>query len=801
MQTAWRAIARHPRFAVRIVFMLALSGATTTAMFAVVNQILLRPPPGVQRPSDLFRLKAQTDSAFTQRLAGTGLSLPEFVFLRDGLAPTITLAAAASRIAEFDVGDAITREPLQLVTTNYFDVVGARPAVGRLFRRATPEVDAQAELVLAAHYWQRAFGGDSSIIDRSVRVNGVPYRIVGIAQHGFVGLDLIAPSAWVPAARIIDFGVEREAVTSRHFTWLTAFGRRPPRTALTTASARVQTVRDGDLDGRFALAARGMTPVSLKATALPDVGTQDLVGPDKIALWLLQLSLVLLAIACLNVGLLLVARGHARRAELATRIAVGATPSRLILEVFAESMILAIIGSALGLVIARALVRLIQQLTEGTVVIADWRVMAFATAITGLTCVLATCLPAAAMATDIRRGIGSTMRGASTSLPMRPLRLALGIQFALAFVLASAAGLLIETVQRSTKLGLGVATNHLTVLNVAWSRDPQANAFMALVKERLRSIPGVTGASLSAIAPLHGSLTRALRPPGAAESDPTPIQVGGNIVEPGYFSVVGMQILAGRDFTSLDQRGDELVGIVNRAMASMYWGTANPVGRCISGPGEPAHRCTIRVIGMVSDVKLGEITEPPQPYLFTPIAQSAPVPLLLTVRTRHPAGEMVGIVRSSLVGLPAPSAVQIQPLAGLVSSQTAPWRRSAATLTLFALLALVFAGLGAYGMVEFLVAATRREIAVRLALGSTAGKIVAFITLERLREVGIGLGLGIAIFWLIVPTLSQTLHLVSAGSVLAPVVAVVLLAIAAVTGSIASRRVSKIDPASILRSS
>jgi predicted permease len=771
-------------------------------MFAIVNDLLLRPVGGVRDPDQLFRIIAFPAGADNAARARSGMALAEFTFLRDGLGDRLPLVATAARDVELTIGESAERLSIQLVSLNFFDVLGVRAVRGNVFREDLARDGALPPpvIVLSRRYWERAAGGDDAIIGRPVRLNGISYIVIGVADGSFAGLDRVAPAGWIPAQRIVDLGTEPTALQSRHFIWLTVFGRRPPRLSLDGATAMIATVRQRDLEGATQLASRGLSPARLVAAEVADAPTRDIVAPTKIAVWLLQLSMLLLAIACINAGVLLVARGYARRDEVATKLTLGASPTSIVRELIAESGVVALVATVVGLLLAWGSLNVYQRVADIAVPIADWRVLGFAAFITAIICVSAALLPTIDLFARFRAGGAAMLRSATTTIRSRPLRAVMSAQFGLAFVLVAVTGLLLETVYRATRLGLGVDTDELTIVSVSWSRDPRANEFIAAAADRLSGTSGIAAVALSAAAPLYGSVMRPFQPPESSPQSPS-IEIGGNIISPSYFTTVGMRVLSGRSFTDSDREGAEQVVIVNQTMARMYWPGADPIGRCLYGPQELPGRCSLRVVGVVNDTKLAQVTEPARPYVFTPIEQSARVPLLLNVRTRGAATGRVTSIRAAMAGLAPPSAIEIQPVSSLIATQTAPWRRAASTLSVFAVLALGFAAFGLYSVTELLIAARRRELAIRMAVGATASGIIRSLAGERMLDTAIGAALGLGLLLLILGHLSRAVQLLASSPLWIALFAAVVLAVVAIVATMmASRRISRLNPATILQS-
>ena len=800
-RVAWRGARRHPAFAVGIILPLGIAAAGAVALFAVVNQLLLRPPPGVREPRRLFRVYLTGGQAGGPAANSRPFSLREYAFLRDGVAPKIDVIATARRVVDVEVRGTQAREPVDLVSSNYFQVLGVQPDVGGLFRpEPAGELNVRPVIVLSHQFWERALGGDASVIDRDIYLNGLAYRVIGVTRGAFVGLEPASAVGWIPAGRIADFGGAADIAGARALMWLSLFGRRPPGMSLAQVTAAIATVWQRDAVGARGLGSSTVASTEPVATALSDVRATGVVSPTTIALWLMGLSLLLLVTTCLNAGTLTVAQGYARREEVSVKLALGASHGALARELLGEAMIRSAAACTFAFLLVRGAVPALEHLTGSTIVATDWRMLMFAAVAVIAIAGLAALVPVLMLLAHLRAGGGvAPIRPQSVTLRSRPLRAVLVVQLALAFVLAAAATRLVAAVHRSSRLGLGLAAEQLAVVSLGGRR---VRDDLRLAAERLRHVPGVTGTALSAVAPLYGTTTVPLLPPDESPSRGAPLGFGGNIVEPGYFRTVGMRLLAGRDFRLGDQAGAEQVAIVNQTMARMYWGRSDPIGRCLHGPHESSGGCWLRVVGVVNDSKLRTITEPPQPYVFTPLAQVPDnVPLVLNVRTGRPAAQAIPVIRDALAGMVPPAELHVRALSGLIAAQTAPWRRAGTAVSAFAVLAVAIAGFGIYAVTRLVVASRQRELAIRVALGSRPAGTIATLLRERLVDAVSGCAVGLCLFEAVIGRFAAAAHLPRGNAVAAAAFATALLGASALAGALAAvRRVARLQPAVLLRS-
>jgi putative ABC transport system permease protein len=787
-----RQLRRDIRHTVGVVLPLALALTATMSMFAIVNQLLLRPPDAVARPSELFRLRPES----TKNATGASVSLGEFLYLKDAMPDGVELTAAARRTTDLEINGRGSRVDMELVGSNYFALLGVRPLLGRVFSTSDePAFAATPIVVLSESYWDTVLGADPSIVGQAVHLNGTQYTVSGVAARNFHGLNVTPPAMWVLAGRVIDFGGDSTLVRGRTYLWLTLIGRRRADVGLPRITGIVAAVRHRDSAGVLAFASQGLTRVPLSARALMD-SRGGLVTPSEIGVWLLAMSVSLFVVACLNAGVLLVGRVRRREREFATKRALGARPRAIAVELLIESACLA----ALSMVVAGALVpmvlQLVPQVTGLRVAIRDPRVAAMAGMFVVLACILPAVIPTVVLMRQNADGIERVLRAGTSSVGTRSLRLLLAAQAAVVVVLLVFGGNLFQAVRAATHVDLGVDIDHLAIVNMAWSPDPRRNEYILAIRDRLRSIPGVRAAVVSGVAPLYGTITRSVQLPTRPGILASVIDVDQNNVEPGYFAAVGMRLLQGRAFVVDDRPGLPEVVIVNQAFAGAYFGTANAIGKCITGSGVPANDCTQRVVGVVSNTIQRNVLDPSPPMVFAPVAQAPPgLPLLVTVRTARKATEMISALRAAVGDHPYAAPIQIEAVGQLVAAQVAPWRRASAIVDAFAMVGLAIAAIGLYAATRFFVLWRAKEYAIRQALGATAVRIQAGMIVERLMDVGGGASVGlVASIWLL-PRLSKALHLPSYGIGVSSVVsATVLLILVIGISSIALRRLEAWDP-------
>ena len=623
LRQTWRGLSRSPGFTLTAILILAVGIGANTAIFSLADAVILRPLPGISDPSSLVDL------------SGDSVSYPTFRTIRDEAAGTARMAAWSDRSMSLaHAGDA-RMVGGAVVSSNYFDVLGARPALGRFFQPSEDE-GGEAVAVLAEGFWAGEFGADPAILGRTIRVNGIPLTIVGVAPKGFRGAAFaIFPDLWVPVGtwpRLATGPLANFDIHSRNWGWMSVFGRPEPGVPLEKARAALLTIlrRDAAAHGEDFDAARwSVVPTTVAAT-----GANEEFGPPRIFALLAGAVLTALLIACANLANLLLARGAARQKEIAVRQALGASRGRIARQVLSESLLLGLAGGAAGLVVASALlsllvqVPLVQDLTLGLFrPELGSRAFLFAAILAGLVGVLFGLLPAwrasnAPAAPILAAGSSRIARGAGLNKAL------VSAQVALCLALLATSGLLGRSLVRALSIDLGLEPRGVTVAYV--------NTGLARYDAAPR--PDLRG---GAAAPARRGSVRACRhldeqPPLSGSRDEESVEVEGYTpsrgerpvvdvaaVGPGYFRALGVPVLAGREFEAVDRMGAAGVAVVNRAMAERYWPATSPLGRRITVADKPW-----TVIGVVGNAKSASLTDTPVPQVWAPLLQFPPAALM-----------------------------------------------------------------------------------------------------------------------------------------------------------------------------
>ena len=805
-----RLLAKSPAFTVIAALSLALGIGANTAIFSMVNVILLKPVPA-QEPSRLASV-----FMLDQRNPGNlPLSHLNYKDLRDQNKVFSGMAAFAFAQVNWSSGRESEQIPAQVVSGNYFALLGAEPALGRGF---LPEEDGKpTPVAIVGHgFWERSLGSDPGIVGRTLTLNRTPFTVIGVARKGFTGTLLGAgPSVWVP--------MSMHAVAQPNFDWyeqrrglfLFAFGRLAPGVSVAQASANLETIF-GHLEQAFPNDNKGRSAGAvplLQARLNPQGGNDG--GIVQISMILMTVVGIVLLIACANIANLLLARASRRRREIAVRLALGANRIRLIRQLLTESTLLSLFGAGLGLLLANWLLSVLISadlqlpLPVGDELTLDARVLTFTAVLavaTGLLFGLAPALQASrADVVPILKNesmpAGSGRRGLGTLLSLRQGLVV--AQIALSLISLVAAGLFLRSLRESQAIDTGFETRGVLVMNFNLGREgytpERGQVFYQQIAERAAALPGVRRSAVAQNAPLGGGFLRSVMPEGVDTTTRDRILVQVNSVSPGYLETLGVPLQRGRDFTNTDVDGAPKVVIVNETMASRFWPGQDALGKRFKFFGDDDFTT---VIGVARDAKYNAVAEDPTPFIYQPLRQNYSPAAVLHVRAAADAASLAAAVRREVQQLdPTLSVFDIRTLEDQVSESLAPVRTNVIMLSAFGLLALLLASIGLYGVASYSVAQRTREIGVRMALGAPSGSVLRLVLLHGLVLVAVGLVLGVlAALALTAAIPPDLLPRVSVRDPLTFAVTPALLAaVALVASSIPAWRATRIDPLIALR--
>jgi putative ABC transport system permease protein len=798
---AIRGLRRSPGLAASIVLTLAFGIGANSAMFTVVDRVFFQPPPAVVRPSQIRRLVA--------REVGTGnVVLPSEWFTTSELDAFRSVTTGRADVAGYAIDPDVrfdnTNEfhTVAYATTSFFPLTGVRPALGRFFEAGENQFGAPTNVAILNYaYWLRAYGGDRTVIGRTLQIDSTLFTIIGVAQRGFDGVDLGAVDAWVPLASL-PVGPEGPWWDGR-FRVLRLFARVADPREVGVVHARLQSMYANLRSRDPGLTADGFRG-GLELESLIQGRTSIGIGPQdarNIALLsrLAVVSLLVLIISICNAASLLLMRALRRRREIAVRLALGVSRSRLLAQLVGESLVLAGVAGPLALWLAFATGRLlrVQLLADvhWSATVIDTRVVILTAAMSLLAGVSAGVAPV--IVVRARDVMSSLKGGAAESGRQRSVaRVALlATQTGLCMVMLSAAGLFVDSLWHARQFDFGFDEAQLLTVNLPLADENE----IARIVEQIRSLPSVEGVARSEMDP-RGAGTLPVRLPNGFET-PRLDSPQFNHIDTGYARVAGLHLIEGRAWRVSDN-GDS-VALINRAMAERYWRGRSPLGDCFTPLYGPRPRACFRIIGVVQDVRWNldrpaaaefDIVSVHWRRLWMPTA---------TVRTHGPATIATrAAIEALLRTIRVPAAYP--PTARLVSDrlepQIHPWRVAAVLFLAFGLLGLVAATAGIYGLVGYEVTQRTHEFGVRITLGATTQSILRLVITSGVKVTLFGLAVGLIASLAVGRAISTLVFEISPYDPLVLSATMIGLAIAAVIASlIPAWRAAQVDPALALR--
>jgi putative ABC transport system permease protein len=795
LRYALRQIRRHPGYAAIVVATLALGIGANTAVFSVVDAVLLRPLPY----ADAGRL-VRLWSAYPTRNETRGTVSPPD--LQDWRAQSRTVesmgAWAAVRISGLVTlrDGAPTELETEYVTPGFFETLGIPAFRGRVLRPSDHERGRNRVVVLSYGAWQRLFGGDPGLVGRAITLSGESWTVGGVMPRGF-SYPAADIEAWVPLSVIPESGIPR----LRQVRFLSVVGRLAPGSTVESAHREMGVIA-GRLAAAYPDANRDLTSVSVQPLRDQIVGS---IRPAMLAIFG-GVALVLL-IGCVNVASLVLARSEDRTREIGLRAALGASRPVLARQLLAESAVLAIVGGGVGLAIGAWLTRTIVALSPADLprlgeVTLNGRVLAFTALVSIGTALLFGLLPALrASRPDLRNAIGEGGREGSAGLRTSRLRGALLVgEVALVALLAVGAGLLVRSYAAVRAVNPGFEPRGLLTLRVSAQGDDYKQ-FLEEALRRVRELPGVRSAAIARPLPLGPNTFSGESFTFRIEGRPAPPEgqeprASLRFVSPGFFRTMGIPLLQGRDFTDRDDGDVPPVVILSRSAADKYWGGQLPVGERIQVGGG-----TGQIVGVVDDIKQTSLEEETGPAVYVPFAQIGRRGMSFVIRADAPTA-VLGSVRKAIWALRPNQPIQdVASMETLVATATAGRRFSMALLVCFAGVALLLAAVGIYGVVTYTVSRRVREIGIRMALGAGPSAVVRLVVGRSLALVAVGAAAGLLVA-AVASGIMQTLLFgvgrldpwVFAGS------AALLVLVAAAASALPARRAARVDPLVAIRS-
>lgn len=801
LRFGWRQLRKRPLFTILAIASMALGIGANSAIFSLVDTILLRPLP-VSEPRQLVEVYGTLHK-------GADITLQSWLNYKDYrdrnpvFSGLITYRVVVASLSHDGNNERIWG---YLASGNYFDVLGVKPILGRAF---TPEEDKTADAhpvaILSYACWQKRFASDPAIIGRTVSLNGRTFTIIGVAPKDFVGTEIaFAPQFWTPMMMAKTIEIGSKWLDQRDSDNLFTVGRLKRGISIPQAQAALET-----LTAQLAAehprenAGRGVRLIP-PGLFLPDIRNSVFALSGV----LMAIGALVLLLACVNLANLLLARTTERRKEIAVRLAVGASRHRLVRQLLTESLMLSLAGGACGIVIAAWINRLVGaiKLPMDFALLfdlrVDWRVMVFTLAISIATGVAFSLIPALQSS---KPELIPALKDESAGFRSSRLRNSLVIaQVALSLVLLIAAGLMVRSLQAAQRMRPGFNPENAVALSfdvaLQGYDEAKGRAFHKKVLERARAVPGMTSVALTDNLPLsinYSFTTIYVEGEAAMSTSDLPLAVPMD-VSPDYFRTLGVP-LRGRDFTADETKEESRHLIVNETFARRFFPGQEPIGKRVNftGPGKPFWE----IIGVCGDGKYNSLGEEPKPALYRPILRDYSTPATLVARTNIDTSSALTALRREMQQLdPTLPLMEVKTLREHMRIPLFPARVAATALGSFGILALILAAVGIYGVMSYVVAGRIREIGLRMALGAQSRDVRRLILRQGMSLAVIGSIIGLAVAFAATRFLTSLLYGVSAHDFSTfGLVSLLLAGVAALACLLPANRATRIDPMRALR--
>jgi predicted permease len=794
---AARMLRKNPGFTAIVVITLALGIGVNTAIFSLVDGILLRPLP-YEQPDRLVRL---VQSQRQMGLDAWNLSQASFTALRDNTHSLEAVAAYSTSGANLTGDGDPERVSIGTVSADFFNVLGLPPVLGRAFRAGEDTPGNNGVCVISFGFWQRRFAGDPNIIGRSLNLSSTAIEVVGVMPAGF-SFPRPEIEIWVPLA----LNPTRTAPYFLKGIARLAPGVSPSEAETETTGVLWNYAREHPNAGENRVPLDQGSALKTIVTPLKEV----MVGATQKPLLILLCAVgLVLLIACANVANLLLARATSRVREIAVRFALGATPSRVARQLLTESLVLAVIGGAGGVMLAWVGVRMLGRMPVDGIprieaVTVDGRVLAFTAGLALLTGLLFGLMPALRA---YRMGMVAAMheggRGGTSS--RRSNSALVAAQFALSFVLLIGAGLLLKSFQRLQSVELGFNPEKLLTMVVSlpprkYSKPEQSLQFYQSLIDRLRSLPGVRAAGLTTNIPFVGddntdNFIVEGHEPGTGDEG-----VQGQLLAmtPGNLQAMGIPLLRGRDFLESDKSDSQPVAIVDETLARMYWPDGDALGKRVETTGDMQW---MTIVGVVGGIKQDGFAEKLQPHIYAPLAQTPTLLAKLVIRTDASPNPTIAAIRTAVSGLdPDIPVYSIRSMNDVIGRTLNSQRLTNLLLTSFSVLALLLAAVGIYGTMSLYVGSRKNEFGIRLALGAQPGVLLRLVLREGMLLIAAGIAIGVGGALVLTRAIASLLFEVSpTDPVVFTGVPLLLVFVALAACFVPARRASRVDPMVALR--
>ena len=739
LRYALRSLVREPGFALVVILTLGLGIGANMTIFSAIEAVLLRPLPYPDQ-DELVELRQHNVARPTER---DDVAPANFVDWRERASDALTMAAAEPWSRTYSKPDGPERVPTWLVTEGFFEILGARPFLGRTFTREEFTADRDNVLVLGYGIWTREFGGDPGVIGRSVVMDKEPYTIVGVMPPAFAfprGRDVWSPKVF-----------NAEELARRSSTYYRVVGRVKPGATVAAAQARLDAVAQ-QLRTEYPRenAAMGISAVALK---------ESLVGNARPILMVFLVGVgLLLLVACVNVSNLLLVRLLRRDHEFGVRVALGAGAGRVRRQILTESLLLASFGAVTAFLLARWSTSLLRTVVPSTLPRAEQMVVGWQTVAVGCGLAVATaiavCLVALSKAGDTRLALRLSSRVRTATTGSRSVQHTfVAAELAVAMILLVTAGLFVRSLVTLLSEERGFRVENVAVATLhAWQEYPEAArraAFIEQVVDRLAEVPGVEQAGAGSSLPLAeriGAEIATFSIPGQPATTAQPVSAQASIITPGYFESLSIGLQDGRRFSWSDDTRAKPVAIVNERLARQYWPDRSPIGQrmVVRFLAAPVER---EIVGVVADVRR-ELAKPAAPSLYIPHAQSPTGSITFVAHTTRDASQVLPSIKRTIVGVNGSIALtSVVTLDQVLQSTVSARSFNLQLVGFFAVASLMLATIGAYGVMTYATNERLKEIGIRIALGARPRDVVRAILTDgaRIAVAGVGVGLVMAV--------------------------------------------------------
>jgi len=834
LRYALRQLHKNPGFTAVAIASLALGIGANTTIFSLLDAILLRNLP-VAAPQQLVLFGRGYWAGSINGMPDKSWQLFSWPFYREFSARNhVFSGVVAVNSIQFGTHASVRGGPpwlchISLVSGNFFDVLGVHAALGRTLVPDDDRTAGSGAVAVASYGWWMRNGGNSSVLGKTVRIETTNYTIIGVAQRGFFGATVDeSPDFWIPLSMEKEISPGWNGLNDKDFQSLYLIARRKPGISIAQASAQTNTLfrqiiaseylgttpsvnelaRLSHAEVELTPAARGLSQLRLQMTLPLEI--------------LMALVALVLMISCANVANLLLARGAVRSREIAVRIALGASRSRIIAQLLTESALLAASGAAIGVGLSwRAGALLLRLASEhGQAVPIDTtpnlKVLLFTLAITAFTTLLFGIIPALRTAASGQTPAHIEGRGiVSQPLHNRPGRVLMVAQVALSLVLLAGASLFLHSLLNITNVNTGFDAHNVLVFGLdeyaaGYNQDSRLAGLQQQIEERVQTLPGIRAASFSMFTFNEGEWSDKVIAQGVPRTPENGHDVLFNVIGDQYFATFGLPVLAGRAFNHNDSDHAPAVALINETMAKRFFPGVSPVGRRFGIGDDPSHSDDFEIVGVVRDAKYVALSEHPQMAVYFPWTQHLQYFSNFSVRYSGDAGAAIREVRNVIAQIDSHVMVSdVTPLAAQVQDSIGDQQLIAQLSAFFAISATVLVCIGIYGLLSYAVARRTREIGVRIALGAARPSVLWLILRENLRLASTGVLIGIPVAFLggqLVTKLedphllSRVLYAVGPFDPFSVAVGLfVMLFASTVAGLLPARRASRVEPMVALR--